>query len=139
MRRIRIVGLCLVAAFVISAIAVTSASAEAPEYGRCLKVTPKSLSNYDGAKCTKLASEDPGTEAEKLAKGNFKWFPAFGGEKPLEKRGFTVTLKPETTITIETASGTKATCKAATSSGEITGLKTVGGISTTFSGCESGG
>src|SRR6266404_8222805 len=102
MRRIRIVGLCLVAAFVISAIAVTSASAEAPEYGRCLKVTPKSLSNYDGSKCTKLASEDPGTEAEKLAKGNYKWFPAFGGENPLVKTGVPAVLKPETIATLET-------------------------------------
>ena len=37
MRRIRIAGLCLVAVFAMSAIASATASAEAPEFGQCLK------------------------------------------------------------------------------------------------------
>jgi len=139
MRRIRIVGLCLVAVFATSAVVAGSASAANPEYGRCIKVTPKSVSNYDGAKCTKLASEDPGTEAEKLAKGNFKWFPAFGGEKPLVKTGFTAVLKPETIATLQTKAGTKVTCKALSSAGKYTGNQTVHVATVNFTGCESGG
>ena len=137
--RIRIIGLCLVAAFAISAIAAAGAGAANPEFGRCLKVTPKSLSNYTTAKCTILASEAPGTEAEKLAKGNWKWFPAFGGEKPLVKAGFTAALKPTTIATLETKAGTKVTCKKLTAKGQITGLKTISGSQTDFSECESGG
>jgi len=139
MRRIRIVGLCLVAVFALGAVVATGASAANPEYGRCIKVTPKALSNYDSAKCIKLASADPGTEAEKLAKGNYKWFPAFGGEKPLVKTGFTAVLKPETIATLETKSGTKVTCKALNSAGKYTGNKTVKVTSVNFTGCESGG
>jgi hypothetical protein len=139
MRRIRIVGLCLVAVFAMSAVVATGASAANPEYGRCLKATPKALSNYDSAKCTKLASERSGTEAEKLSKGNFKWYTAFGGEKPLEKTGFTAVLKPTTIATLETKSGTKVTCKALSAAGKYTGNQTVTVSKTDFSECESGG
>jgi hypothetical protein len=139
MRRIRIAGLCLVAVFAMGAVLAGTASAANPEYGRCLKVTPKSTSNYDTAKCIKFASEDPGTEEEKLKKGNFKWFKAFGGEKPLEKAGFTAKLKPETIATLETKAGTKVTCKALSAAGKYTSLVNVEVNKTDFSGCESGG
>jgi hypothetical protein len=138
MRRIRIVGLCLVAVFAMGAVFAGTASASL-EYGRCLKATPKALTNYDSAKCVKLASERTGTEAEKLSKGNFKWYPAVGGEKPLEKAGFTAKLKPETIATLETKAGTKVTCKALLAAGKYTGLKTVQVNSLVFTGCESGG
>jgi hypothetical protein len=139
MMRIRLIGLCLLAAFATSAIAAAGASGANPEFGRCLKVTPKSLSNYDSAKCIKLASADAGTEAEKLAKGNYQWFPAFGGEKPLVKTGFTAVLKPETIATLETKTGTKVTCKALTAKAKFTGNTTISVSQTDFSGCESGG
>ena len=137
--RIKVSGVCLVAAVAMSAIAATGASAANPEFGRCIKVTPKSVSNYDGAKCTKLASEDPGTEAEKLAKGNYKWFAAFGSEKPLEKTGFTAVLKPETIATLETKDGKKVTCTKLTAKAKFTGNKTIEGTQTDFSECESSG
>jgi hypothetical protein len=38
MRRIRVVGLCLVSVLVSSAIASATASAEPPEFGQCLKI-----------------------------------------------------------------------------------------------------
>jgi hypothetical protein len=131
MRRTRIVGLCLVAVFALTAIMASSASAAAPEFGRCLKVTPKALSNFDSGKCVKLASEDTGTETEKLNKGNFQWFPG------VVKNKFTTKMKEATIATLETVGGTKITCTGETSTGEYTGLKTIGKMVAKFTGCET--
>jgi hypothetical protein len=131
MRRIKIVGLCLVAAFALAAMTAGSASATAPEFGRCLKSTPKSLSNYDSSKCVKLASEDTGTEAEKLAKGNFKWFPG------VVKTKFSTKMKELTVATLETVGGTKITCKAETSTGEYLNTKEIGKMVAKFNGCQT--
>jgi len=134
MRRIRIAGLCLVAVFVMGAVFAGAASAANPEYGRCIKEGEKKLNNYDNAKCIKLASEDPGTEAEKLKKGSYVWHP---GVPP--KAGFTAALKPSTIATLETKAGTKVTCTGLSAAGKYTGLKTVSVQKTDFTGCESGG
>src|SRR6476620_2168160 len=134
MRRIRIVGLCLVAVFAMSAVVAGSASAANPDYGRCIKEGPKKLNNYDGANCTKLASEDAGSEAEKLAKGNFVWKAGVPA-----KAGFTAVLKPETIATLETKDGKKVTCKKLNAAGKYTGLTTVATTQTDFSECESAG
>jgi len=134
MRRIKIAGLCLVAVFAVSVAMAASASAvTGPEYGRCIKAPTKALTNYDSAKCIKFASEDPGTEAEKLKKGNYEW------TKTILKPGFTVALKPTTIATLENKSGTKVTCKKLTGKGEYTGLTTEIVTETVFSECESGG
>jgi hypothetical protein len=131
MKHLRVIGVCVLCACAISAATVPSASAIAPEFGRCLKATPKALSNYDSAKCLKLASEDTGTEAEKLAKGNYQWFPGVVRNK------FTTHIKEATIATLETVGGTKVTCTGETSTGEFTGLKTVGNMTVHFTGCET--
>jgi hypothetical protein len=133
MRRIRIAGICLVAVFAVSVVMAGSASAANPEYGRCLKATPKALTNYDNAKCIKFASEDPGTEAEKLKKGNYQW------TKTIVKPTLTGSLKPTTIATLENKSGTKVTCKKLSATGKITGLTTEEVNELVFSECESGG
>jgi hypothetical protein len=134
MRRIKIAGLSLVAVFAVSvAMSATAAAVTGPEYGRCIKAATKSVSNYDSAKCIKLASEDAGTEAEKLKKGNYEW------TKTILKKGFTVSLKPTTIATLENHSGTKVTCKKLTGKGEYTGTITEIVTQTDFSECESGG
>jgi len=134
MRRIKIAGLCLVAVFAMGVVMATSASAvTGPEYGRCIKAPTKALTNYDSAKCIKFASEDPGTEAEKLKKGNYEWTTT------ILKKGFTVALKPTTIATLENKSGTKVTCKKLSGKGEYTGVTTEIVTETVFSECESGG
>jgi hypothetical protein len=134
MRRIKIAGLCLVAVFAVSVAMSASASAvTGPEYGRCLKQATKAVTNYDSAKCIKLASEDAGTEAEKLKKGNYQW------SKEIVKKKLIGTLKPETIATLENKSGTKVTCKKLKAAGEITGPTTEIATETIFSECESGG
>jgi len=71
MKRIHVLGLCLVAAFAISAMA--SSAAFAGEYGQCLKISPvtgKALKNtkYKDENCTiKESVTDPD--------GKYEWFP----------------------------------------------------------------
>jgi hypothetical protein len=71
MKRIHIVGLCLVAVFAISAMA--SSAAFAGEYGQCLKISPvtgKALKNtkYKDENCTiKESVSDPD--------GKYEWYP----------------------------------------------------------------
>jgi hypothetical protein len=133
MRRIRIAGLCLVAVFVMGAVFAGAASAANPEYGRCIKEGAKEVSKYDNSKCIKLASEDPGTEAEKIKKGSYVWHTG------VVKTGFTAALKPSTIATLETKAGTKVTCTGLSAAGKYTGLTTVSVQKTDFTGCESGG
>jgi hypothetical protein len=134
MRRIKIVGLCLVAVFAMGAVLSSTASAVAPEYGQCLKQATKSLSNYDSSKCIKIAGEDTGTEAEKLKKGNYQWFPGvIPGKNKFETNGGVATLT--------TVKGEQVTCETEHSTGEyIEGgnnkeEKTV----VEFAGCKSAG
>jgi hypothetical protein len=131
MMRTRTIGLGVVVAFVISAIAATAASGANPEYGRCIKTKVGGGLKYNSAKCTVVD-----TTGEKE---NFEWYAAFGSAKPLEKTGFSAVLKPETIATLETKAGTKVTCKALTAKAKFTGNKTITVTQTDFSGCESGG
>ncbi len=56
MTRLRMIGLCLVAAMAVSAVAVATASAEAPEFGRCVKKAKAEGSGYSDAGCTTAVS-----------------------------------------------------------------------------------
>jgi hypothetical protein len=111
-------------------ISVASASAEAPEFGRCLKTKEGGGTKYTTAKCTVVASGE---------KEIFEWYPAFGESKPLVKAGFTTKLKPETIATLTTIAGSKIICKGETSGGQYTGNKAVGGVILKFTGCETAG
>jgi hypothetical protein len=129
MKRMSIVGLCLTAMFAFSLMAVASASAAPPEFGRCLKQTG---GKYENSGCTKVAKE--------ASKEKYEWYAAFGSAKPLEKTGFKAHQKESTLATLETVGGTKITCKAEENNGAAyTGNKTVGKIVAHFSGCETGG
>jgi hypothetical protein len=129
-KRVRVMTFCVIAALAISAVAAATASAEAPEFGRCLKTKAGGGTKYTTAKCTVVASGE---------KENFEWSSAFGSAKPLEQAGFTTKLKPETIATLQTIGGTKVTRKGETSGGSYTGNKTVGGIILKFTGCETAG
>jgi hypothetical protein len=120
MKRMRIMGLCLVAVFAISAIGAVSASA-LPEVGRCVA---KAKGKYTDANCTKLAVKPViGTKERAKGSGGANGFTASGGEGVLETEG-----------------GTKVICKTQSAVGtydEDTGaIKEVEGVTATFSGCE---
>jgi hypothetical protein len=123
MKRIRIIGLCLFAAVAMSAITVASASAAAPEFGRCLKKAVAGGAGASDSACKKPV----GTGAK------YEWTSTIPQNKFKAHMSTGI-------ATLETAAGTKVTCTAETNSGaEYTGPKTVGKIVAEFSGCESGG
>ena len=103
MRRIRIVGLCLVAVFASSAIASSTASATAPEYGQCIKEETKELPGFSDSKCTKEATE------EKDA--TYEWVPGFNATES----GFTIHGGASTLLT---TGGETLTCTSVTAAGE---------------------
>jgi len=140
MKRMRIMGLCLVAAVAMSAVAVSSASAftrEAPEVGRCLA--------HAGGKWKDGGCKVKETATEK----KFEWYPAFGeaanGETKLApKVKFTSASKEEALIQLETVKAEVIVCKGTdgkgkegqTSNGEVTGPKTNVATEIIFRGCE---
>jgi hypothetical protein len=124
MKRIRLIGLCLVAAFAMSAAAVATASA-APDYGRCKALTG---GKYQDKGCT-IASV-PGKE-------KYEWYPWGSGLPTPENRGVTTKLKGKS-ATLETVKGAKVVCTSETGAGEIAYYNYV--IETmTFKGCTSAG
>ena len=138
MKRITIIGLCVGAALALSAVAATSALAfkeEAPEVGRCLKLTG---GKFKEAGCKTAAK---GTSEEK-----YEWYPGFGpnskGEEKLlepSKRTYKAVSKEASVIKLETTHGETVTCKKQTSEGELTGPKTNRAFNVAFTGCESAG
>jgi hypothetical protein len=122
MKRMRALGLCMVAAFAIAAIVASSASAAAsPEFGRCKAKTGGKFSNSG---CTLLAKE--------VSKQKFEWEPS------VAKNKFKAKQKAETLATLETVGGTKITCTSEENSGAEYNLpKKVSKIVAEFSGCET--
>jgi hypothetical protein len=121
MTRLRMIGLALIAMFAVVGAAAANASAEAPEFGRCLKVA-KGTGKFKGSNCTIEA-----------VGGAYEWTPGPGVSSK-----FTINWK-EGIPTFETVFGTKITCKTATGTGEYTGTKTVGQVLITLKGCETSG
>ena len=127
MRCVRLVGLCLVATFALSAFVAASASASAPEYGRCEKATKvgkEYKGKFSNSGCT---TEVP--ESERAKKGKYEWQPgavktgqtSSGGKGVLEEVG-------------KYAVG----CASESSTGEYTGTKGGKHIIVKFKKCESG-
>src|SRR5262245_26706047 len=109
MRRIKIAGLCLVAALVASIAATATASATAPEFGRCVKNVPvekKYSGSYSDSKCTKAVAP-----AEKEKKGKYEWLPGPGDNNKFTTSGGAATLA--------TKGGKTVTCTSEKSSGEF--------------------
>ena len=93
---------------------------QAPEFGRCVKVA-KGAGAFGSATCT-------------TAGGNksYSWAPG------TVKSHFTTRLKGAS-ATIETTKAFKVTCTGASGTGDYTGVKTVGNVLLTFTGCAHAG
>jgi len=136
MRRIKIVGACLLAVCAIGVLAATSASAfvrEAPEVGRCIKHAGGHWKDGGCKTAAKVASEQ-----------KFEWYPAYGeaenGETKLaEKLKFTSVSKEGTLIQLTTVTGEGIGCKKQTALGEATGPKTLKTYNVVFSECAETG
>jgi hypothetical protein len=119
MRCLKLMILCVVATLVAGAAVVASASAAAPEIGRCVS---NKGGKYANDVCTKLPKPP--------AAGSFEW------ESGAIKKNFTGLGGIGT---LETTHGVKVTCQTEASHGEYTSPKTVGNIAVVFKGCESTG
>jgi hypothetical protein len=139
MRRTSIIGVCLAAAFALSATAATASAfeREPPEYGRCVKQVGGQFK--DGG--CKTASA-PGEE-------RFEWIPAFEAENAYNiahppKLKFKLTSKEETPFWLETVREKIFSCRGTngkgkegiTADGEITGPKTTRLSNIVIRGCE---
>ena len=138
MRRVRCLGVLLVAAIALSGVAASGAWAfkeEAPEVGRCLKLTG---GRFKEGNCK--------TGAKTVSEEKYEWYPAFGPngkgeEKTIEpsKRFYKAVSKELTAIQLETVHLEGVKCKQQTSEGEYTGPKTNRAFNIGFTGCESVG
>jgi hypothetical protein len=122
--RLRIWGVCAVAAIGVLLSAVSVASAAPPEFGHCVRAAAPKTGKFK-AKCTIPASN-----------GEWEWVPEPTGNTKYEDLGEQVAF--------ETPAKLKITCAASTASGEITGPKTVtqkgnfiGCIDTTAQRCQT--
>ncbi len=117
MKRMRILGLALVAVFALGALVAGSASAK-PEIGRCVAVSP-GTGKYTDANCTKKA-KPVGTGDHNFVKG-------------LVKRGFKATTGE---AFLEGASGIKVVCSSSVATGTIEKSgKGAEKVSSVYSGC----
>ncbi len=126
MRHVRMLTLCLVAAFAVGALAASSASASLPEWGKCVKLPAtikgkeKTKGKFGNANCT-----EPGSEYE-FQKGTAE----------LPSTEFTNTMTSEK-AKLETSFGISVICNAETATGNLSGTKEVTNVLVTFKGCES--
>jgi hypothetical protein len=103
----------------------TFTTANPPEFGRCVKLAKGVKGRYSTAACTVPATS---------LKFAYEW--ELG---PGPKAKFTTKLKESTLATFETIKKKLVVCKGETSTGEYTGLNTVGNVVFTFTGCEMAG
>ncbi|MCW3027895.1 MAG: hypothetical protein JWN81_1106 [Solirubrobacterales bacterium] len=95
----------------------------APEYGRCVRLPGGTRGRFSTGTCTSPAT------AESFS---YEWLPG-----PGPNRQFTTASRSETVPTLETVGRVKVKCTGETSSGEYTGLRTVGGLVVHFTGCKA--
>ena len=106
----------------ISAIAAAAAAAEAPEFGRCIKSTPKA-GGYTSATCIATDKEDND--------GSYEWKP---GPGPLNKFAISGGI-----LHVVTVAGKSLVCKTETGGGEYsnTAFNRLTGITLVLTGCEA--
>jgi alpha-tubulin suppressor-like RCC1 family protein len=90
-----------------------------PEFGRCVKVDA-GTARFEDSGCTKAGG---GRE--------FEWYSG------VSKTHFTSATAAEATVTLETTSKEKVSCKAESNSGEYAGTKRLDGIVVRLTGCET--
>jgi hypothetical protein len=95
----------------------------APEYGRCVRLPGNSKGKFSSGTCTSPATVEA---------FSYEWLPG-----PGPNRQFTTASRSETVPTLETVGRGKVKCTGETSSGEYTGLRTVGGLVVHFTGCKA--
>lgn len=139
MRRIKMMGLCLVAAVALTAVAVSSASAALPEYQVCAKVAKNAEKKYTGKFSDKLCStsEPKGEGKYELESWEAAKKKGFKGKNGVSTLDSYIPENEATPWTGGTVVGT-VSCKSGKSEGEITGPKT-STVTVEFKTCTSEG
>ena len=71
MKHVKLLGACLVAAFAVFAVAVASASAAGPEWGRCVEAAKGTKGLYEDSNCTKEKVKEK--KGVKSPDGKYEW------------------------------------------------------------------
>jgi hypothetical protein len=120
MKRIRIVGLCLVVVFATAAVLSASAFAAAPEFGKCVA---KAGGKYKNNGCTE----------EEAGKEKYEWEPLSSPVK------FESEMPSGDKATLESEKKSKVVCTKEHSVGEIGNAHEVKKVVATFENCEFSG
>ncbi|HTY96144.1 MAG TPA: hypothetical protein VMB91_03825 [Solirubrobacteraceae bacterium] len=123
-RRIRVVGLCLIAVFALSAVIAVASAQASVEVGQCAKLlkTGKGETSYKGRYNSKTCGNKAGEEATPEEQGlggpknKYEWKPGPAGNGAFTGKGKTVAI---------TAGELEVTCKTSVSSGAIRGAGTI--------------
>ena len=102
---------------VASAVMASTASAEAPEFGRCVK---KAGGKYETSHC----------DTEEAGKNKFEWEPGPGA-----KPGFAEALSSGTLFMSKRKKGEEVECTGESATGEYAGPKTVSHVDIVLTGC----
>jgi hypothetical protein len=129
MRRMKMMGLCLVALFALTAVAVSSASAAEPAFYECHKLTAKPYTGkYTDKACSKEATSGEKAEGKK---NKYELQEGVGAKgKGFKGKGGKATLHTP-------AVGGEVTCKSFGDSGTVTTPTTEGKVVSEFKTCES--
>jgi hypothetical protein len=114
MKRIRIIGACLIASVALSAVASGTASAEPPEIGRC--VPAESVQEGKKTVYSGMYASPHCTRVKPAHDGKYEWLPGPGANNKFFGEGEDPVL--------ETVSGAKVSCGSLVAKGEYTGPKT---------------
>jgi hypothetical protein len=126
--RLKIMGLCLVAVFAMAAVVSASASAAAPAFYECAKLTAKPFTGkYTDKKCSKEASP---TEIAEGKKNKYELKEGVGKGKEFKGKGPAATLHTP-------AVGGEVTCKSFKDAGFINTPTTENKVVSEFKTCES--
>ncbi len=121
MRYLKRLGICVAAVCALGAVLVASASAAAPEYGRCEKVTAKPANGgFTNSSCTKKSETKT---------GKYEWHSGVVKVKQTSVGGKGI---------LEEVGKNAVGCASETSSGEYSGTKNVKNLIVKFKKCESG-
>jgi hypothetical protein len=138
MRRIKMMGLCLVAVLALAAVAVSSASAALPEYKVCAKATKVGkfyTGKFNDKNCT--SANEAGTGKYELKNWEAAKKKGFKGKNGVSTLDSYIPENEATPWTGGTVVGI-VTCKTGKSAGEITGPKT-STVTVEFKTCTSEG
>jgi hypothetical protein len=122
-KRIVVLGLCMLGTSAGAAVLVASAAAELPEYATCQKLARPGRGKYENKTCTEVSASGEGHYELESGFGKVAAFTSKAGKSRLE-----VLEVPEA-----------MECKATKLTGELAGSKYDQNILVTFTGCEAAG